>query len=278
MTPIVKPAFISLFLLGVLAPSPTHAAALRCDRCLASGYEVRAINQGPGQHLVFDRHHNKVHRFDVHFDPTLNRNVAVQRDVHPEMVALVDALSAYYRETHGALRKTVDLDASDIHDPRLQGRTAMDVASDFVLRTRLGDLLREASPETFPALASWAGITAIVARTGTPVEMLRDVAIDIRVTMSDRSTAVYRGEGEGWTMAYQPDSSRLADGQAIIEANAAKYAGKWRFGSDGQAVAQAYVDYLQNTLHIPVSVVGASIGELSCAWNRERESLVCLAG
>jgi hypothetical protein len=243
--------------LFVLFAPPSHAALLRCDGCSYAAYEQKALARGRGIHFVYDLINSRVVSFDVEYDRETGQTFISPDYVDPSTVALVNALSAFHKETGGSMIQTIEINGDDLQVNGLGGANAFDVLRDGNLRAGVGDKLMTSFPsqrgsdliETY----SEQLVRGLVAVFG----LTEGVVLEVRIHFIDGSSVVFTIDWTANTAEYRQGSARTAQGDQIPESNGAGASGSYGFPGDNVG-ADRFSNYMRELGALVEAVNGAT--------------------
>lgn len=275
---------------GVLSSAfamPAMAATLPCEGCGYAQMQARAVTAGRGDHIIYSFSTDQVRKFSVicqgsaplgSASGSISSGDAGARDRGDDgsspMAAcplgrplLANEIPLTGAEVHawnlaedfytknGGRVDRVDLrrDTGDLPYGRYS-ESVYTILSDYQARTDLYDVIFNNQSILDYAAALAASVIAAVGFL--PNRLL------VSVTFEDGTSIVLRYDADLRNFTLVPNSARLANGQALIEANSREYQGNYSTG--GVDIAE-YVNYLVS-MGVVVTEDGTN-GRLICSWD-----------
>lgn len=275
-----KLAALLVFTAMMAVTSPLQAAAVRCEGCSPAEFYQKAIQLGPGKHVITSLSTGEMKGYEVlvEMEPGANYGTyyVVEYALPSEYWESFDDARDFYIATAGSMKSTLVVDANDLNDVQgLYGATVYDIMSDYNLRGRLGDrLYNEPLPYgevrdedgniVFESSALARGLEGlrqlIYAKLG-----VSDGSVEIVVVTELGGFVVYRISMDMGTGEYLEGRSRNPDGQVVPEDNAREYTGTY-LGETSNLLLLS--QFMQDHLGASMSSEGQGsiMVSLECSW------------
>jgi hypothetical protein len=281
--------FMSSVKIGVLATvllgaAPVFSANIPCRNCTEIGYAQRAVGAGRGQHYVFDYQRGSLRRYNVQCGgpsaaaqkpgekegPSLQSTIEAAacgpsqtlRAEQIENEAFIQQgfleLKAFWDATGGTMKSLINVDFGDLAFPTVPGDTpsAFDILNNYNYQVGVGQHIAN---DTYALYR----LSFLSSMANAFVGFTDGARIVIRVTFPDGTKANYELVYPNPIARYMPETALLPDGQAIPEANAARYAGTWNATGWTGRQRNDWIAYMAS-IGVPVT---RGNGIIRCTWN-----------
>lgn len=267
---------------SLLVSVPVEARAVRCEGCSPGEFYQKAIQLGPGKHVITSLSTGEMKGYEVlvEMEPGTHYGTyyVVERSLPDDYWKVFGVARDFYIATAGDMHARIFVDANDLNVTGLHNASIYDIMSDYSLRSRLGDRLYNA-PLPFGEVRDEDGtrltVNSAIARA---LEQIRKVAfaqlgisdgsIEIVVVTELGGYVVYRVSQDVGTGQYLEGRSRTPDGQPVPEDNAKEYAGTYLGDSaDLYRFSRFMQDYHNASMGSTGS--GTIMVSVTCSWNGE---------
>ncbi|MBD8524251.1 hypothetical protein [Pseudomarimonas arenosa] len=262
----MSPSSICLAATLLAFSSPLLAGFQRCDGCAAGAMEQVALRAGVGRHIVADLYHGQAAAFDVSYEREIASWIAMPVPLSAQTNQAVAALTAFHRETGGAMGKTIELHAHELGLNGLGGAGAYDVLGDRNLRVRIEDRLGSGIP-----LRNVPGAVGALFETATLTFMAsQGIAsgpfVEVVVTFQNGTRMTFRVTVGEASADYLEGSARNANGEGLLEEASPEYAGTYHFPA-----GNSLDDFMRRAAQFGIPVVdGGTTGGVpmvTCSFN-----------
>lgn len=225
-------------------PPNANAANIRCDTC-ASDLEFReqALVQGQGTHNIYNLFDNTIQTWQVPKQDTgtdpwrvdqkkpLATRAAAQPPVRvatsPQAVTELDRAHRVFVSGGYTLKPIINVPVGIVNVPSAQSKTAIDVLSDFNLRSMLASGV--ASNGVYSTVVGTNLATALadlLAVAASPLGLKQQAGVTFRLVMADGSTIDFKISLDATNGEYINGSARTPGGQLIPD-NINQVQGEW---------------------------------------------------
>ncbi|MCC8490384.1 hypothetical protein, partial [Xanthomonas citri] len=209
-----------------------NAANIRCDTCATDlDFREQALIQGQGTHNIYNLFDNtiqtwQVPRQDTGTDPLridqkpLTTRAAAQPPVRvatsPQAVTELDRAHRVFVSGGYTLKPIINVPVGIVNVPSAQSKTAIDVLSDFNLRSMLAPGV--ASNGVYSTVVGTNLATALadlLAVAASPLGLKQQAGVTFRIIMADGSTIDFKISLDTTNGEYVNGSARTPGGQLI---------------------------------------------------------------
>jgi hypothetical protein len=254
-----------LFLLGLLAFSGTDAQAttVRCDGCSDITFRQMAAQLGEGEHIIYDLAGARVQGFTVVEYEADRVSLPQRRDVGPEVEDIVLKMSAFYSATGGTMTVGVEVNSDELGLVGLGGATAYDVLGDYNMRARIGDRLAQNGIPIYGAFGQIVNdFVQVMGSMATGFfGFTDDSTIYVTIVFVDGSRLTYKVTPGVPTAELVDNTARDLNGNILLEANGAEFAGTYYFPNDA-----GLGDFLDRARMLGIEITGPS-DTIRCSWD-----------
>ncbi|WP_426800970.1 hypothetical protein [Xanthomonas campestris] len=235
---------LALVVGGLSAVPPTASAAnIRCDTCATDlNFREQALVQGQGTHNVYNLLDNTIQTWQVPKQDTgtdpwrvsqkpLVTRAAAQPPVRvatsPQAVTELDRAHRVFVSGGYTLKPIINVPVGIVNVPSAQSRTAIDVLSDFNLRSMLASGVANSGVYSTVVGTNLATALAdLLAVAASPLGLKQQAGVTFRLIMADGSTVDFKISLDATNGEYINGSARTPGGQLIPD-NINQVQGDW---------------------------------------------------
>ncbi|MEE7558460.1 hypothetical protein HH299_00925 [Xanthomonas sp. Kuri4-2] len=238
---------IALVLGGLYAiPPAANAANIRCDTCATDlDFREQALVRGQGTHTIYNLFDNTVQTWQVPKQDTgteplfvgqkpLAARAGAQPPVRvatsPQAVTELDRAHRVFVTGGYTLKPIINVPVGIVNVPSAQAKTAIDVLSDFNLRSMLASSVANNSVYSTVVGTNLATALAdLLAVVSSPLGLKQQASVIFRLVMADGSTVDFKISLDVTNGEYINGSARTPSGQLIPD-SIDQVQGEWTSG------------------------------------------------